>query len=75
MKQNYSKRTWIITAVLAVLSIIVDVLIWLGIWGSGHQLMKDSAVLTIVVSVYILFVSIKEITNKVKEEKKAKEKK
>ena len=74
MNQDYSKKTWILTAVLAVVSIVVDVLLYFGILGNGHQLMKDSAVMTTIVSVYILVVSIKKIIEKTKEEAQNKEK-
>lgn len=66
-KYDYSLKTWILIAVLAVASITVDALIWAGVIGNGHQLMKDTCVITIMVSSYILFESIRGIIKKLKE--------
>ncbi len=68
-KYDYSLKTWIVIAVMAVVCIVVDVLIYTGVLGDGHQLMKDSAVLTIVISGYILFMALRGIVGKLKENK------
>lgn len=66
--KKYSKTTWIVTIVLAVLSISMDVLILTGVWASD-PMMKQSAVLMLVVAAYILFASVKALIAKCKEEK------
>ena len=68
-KYDYSLRTWIIIAVMAVASLIVDVLIYTGVWGGGNQLMKDTTLITTLVAGYILFESVRGIIQKVKEKK------
>ena len=68
-KYDYSLKTWIIIAVMAAVSIVVDVLIFTGVLGGGQQMMKDSAVVTIIISGYILFMSLRGIAEKWKEKK------
>lgn len=68
-KYDYSLKTWIIIAAMAVVCIAVDVLIYTGVLGGGHQMMKDSAVVTIIISGYILFMSLRGIAEKLKEKK------
>ena len=66
-KYDYDLKTWIIIAVFAVVCIVVDILIWTGVLGGGHQIMKDTSVITILVSGYILFESIQGIIKRLKE--------
>ncbi len=72
-QKNYGKPTWIVTIILAILSIVMDVLILTDVWAPGNEMMKQSAVLMLIVAGYILFMSVKALIAKCKEEKEGKE--
>lgn len=68
-KYDYSLKTWILIAVLAVISLVVDALFYTGVWGGDSDLMRDTTLITTLVSGYILFRSVQGIIQKVKENK------
>lgn len=62
---EYSKKTWIFTIVLAIGCIIMDAFIWFNDDG----FMKDTALISFPISVYILYKAIQGLRKKIKEEK------
>ena len=62
---EYSKKTWIVTAVMAVAAIIMDIVVMIV---PKYAMLRETSVLTLVVAVYILIVSIRKIIQKTKEE-------
>lgn len=62
---DYSKRTWIISIVMAVGAIIMDVTLLLGEDG----IMKDTVWMTLPVTVWILYKCIQGLKKKIDEEK------
>ncbi len=62
---DYSKKTWIFTIVLAIGCIVMDAFIWFNDTG----FMKDTALISFPISVYILYKAIQGLIKKIKEEK------
>lgn len=67
--REYSKKTWIVTAVMAVAAIIMDIVVMIV---PKYAMLRETSVLTLVVAVYILIVSIRKIIQKTKEEQENK---
>lgn len=65
---DYSKRVWIITIVMAVGCLAMDIFIWLNEDG----IMKDTVLISLPISVYILYKAIQGLIKKIKEEKEGK---
>ncbi len=63
--QNYSKRVWIISIILAIGCIIMDILFLLGEDG----IIKDTIWMTLPITVYILYKCIQGLKKKIDEEK------
>jgi len=66
--QNYSKKVWIISIIMAIGAIIMDVCIMLGEDG----IMKDTVWMTLPLTVYILYKCIQGLKKKIDEEKNGK---
>lgn len=66
--QDYSKRVWIISIVMAIGMIIMDVALLLGEDG----IMKDTVWMTLPLTVYILYKCIQGLIKKINEEKNGK---
>ena len=66
--QDYSKRVWIISIVMAIGMIIMDVALLLGDDG----IMKDTVWMTLPLTVYILYKCIQGLIKKINEEKNGK---
>ena len=62
---DYSKKTWIISIVMALSAIAMDIAILLG----DNSIMKDTVWMTMPLSVYILFKCIQGLKKKNDEEK------
>ena len=65
--QDYSKKVWIISIIMAIGCVIMDIVIMMGEEG----IMKDTVWITLPVSVYILYKSIQGLIKKIKEEKES----
>jgi len=63
--QDYSKRVWIISIVMAIGCIVMDVFLLLGEDG----IMKDTVWMTLPLTVYILYKCIQGLIRKINEEK------
>ena len=63
--QDYSKRVWIISIIMALGCVIMDIFIMLGEDG----IMKDSVWMTLPLTVYILYKCIQGLKRKLDEEK------
>lgn len=63
--QDYSKRVWIISIIMAVGAIIMDITLLLGEDG----IMKDTVWMTLPLTVYILYKCIQGLKKKIDEEK------
>lgn len=63
--QDYSKRVWIISIVMAIGAIAMDVALLLGEDG----IMKDTVWMTLPLTVYILYKCIQGLIKKINEEK------
>ena len=63
--QDYSKRVWIISIILAIGCIIMDILFLLGEDG----IIKDTIWMTLPITVYILYKCIQGLKKKIDEEK------
>ena len=63
--QDYSKRVWIISIIMAVGAIIMDITLLLGEDG----IMKDTVWMTLPLTVYILFKCVQGLKKKIDEEK------
>ena len=63
--QDYSKRVWIISIIMAIGAIIMDISIMLGEDG----IMKDTVWMTLPLTVYILYKCVQGLIKKIKEEK------
>lgn len=66
--QDYSKRVWIISIVMAIGMIIMDLKLLLGEDG----IMKDTVWMTLPLTVYILYKCIQGLIKKINEEKNGK---
>ena len=64
--REYSKKTWIITAVMAAAAMIMDLVI---LMIPRYTVLRETSVITLVIAGYILIVSIKKIIEKTKQEK------
>lgn len=62
---EYSKKVWIITIIMAVGCIVMDIYIWFTDTG----VMKDTVLISLPISAYILFKGIQGLLKKIKEEK------
>lgn len=62
---DYSKKTWIISIVMAIGCIIMDVALLFGEEG----IMKDTVWMTLPLTVYILFKCVQGLKKKIDEEK------
>lgn len=63
--QDYSKKVWIISIVMAVGCIIMDIALLMGEDG----IMKDTVWMTLPLTVWILYKCIQGLIKKIKEEK------
>ena len=63
--QDYSKRVWIISIIMAIGAIIMDISIMLGEDG----IMKDTVWMTLPLTVFILYKCIVGLKKKIDEEK------
>ena len=66
--QNYSKKVWIISIIMAIGAIIMDISIMLGEDG----IMKDTVWMTLPLTVFILYKCIIGLKKKIDEEKNGK---
>ena len=66
--QDYSKKVWIISIIMAIGCIIMDICFLLGEEG----IMRDSVWMTLPLTVYILYKCIQGLRKKIKEEKEGK---
>lgn len=66
---KYSKKTWIITLVLAAVSIIFDVLVLTGVLGRGDETMESTSRLGLAIAAIAIFYSIKGIIHHIKRER------
>ena len=64
---KYSKKTWISVLVLALISVIYDILTLAGIVGSG--LAQSTAKITLIIGLLGVYYSIRGIVYHVKKEK------
>ena len=62
---DYSKKVWIITIVMAIGCLAMDIFIWFNDTG----FMKDTVIVSLPISVYILYKGIQGLIKKIKEEK------
>ena len=69
--REYSKKTWIVTAIMAVAAIVLDVVF---LASPKYAMMRETSVITIAIAVYVLILSIKKIIEKTKQEKQNQEK-
>ena len=65
LDQDYSKKVWIITIIMAVGCLIMDVYLWFFSEG----VMKDTVLISVPITGYILYKSILGLIKKIKEEK------
>ena len=65
---DYSKKVWIITVVMAIGCIAMDAFIWFNDTG----FMKETVLISVPISVYILYKGIQGLIKKIKEEKEEK---
>lgn len=63
--QDYSKKVWIISIVMAIGAIAMDVVLLLG----ENGIMKDTVWMTLPITVYILYKCIQGLIKKINEEK------
>ena len=63
--QDYSKRVWIISIVMAIGAIVMDIALLMGEDG----IMKDTVWMTLPITVYILYKCIQGLKKKIDEEK------
>lgn len=63
--QDYSKKVWIISIVMAIGAIAMDVVLLLG----ENGIMKDTVWMTLPLTVYILYKCIQGLKKKIDEEK------
>ena len=63
--QDYSKKVWIISIVMAIGAIAMDVVLLLG----ENGIMKDTVWMTLPLTVYILYKCIQGLQKKIDEEK------
>lgn len=63
--QDYSKRVWIISIIMAIGAIIMDIALLMGEDG----IMKDTVWMTLPLTVYILYKCVQGLIKKIKEEK------
>ena len=66
--QDYSKKVWIISIIMAIGAIIMDIALLLGEDG----IMKDTVWMTLPLTVFILYKCIIGLKNKIDEEKNGK---
>ncbi len=71
--KKYSKKTWIIVLVLALISIVWDLLTLTGVWGAADSSMASMSKLTLVIGLLGVYYSIRGIVYHVKKEKEDKE--
>ena len=62
---EYSKKVWIITIIMAIGCLAMDIFIWLNEDG----MMKDTVYISLPITLYILYKSVKGLIKKIKEEK------
>ena len=63
--QDYSKRVWIISIIMAIGAIAMDIYFILG----DDPIMKDTVYFTLPLTAYILFKCVQGLIKKIKEEK------
>ena len=66
--QDYSKKVWIISIIMAIGAIIMDIALLMGEDG----IMKDTVWMTLPLTVFILYKCIIGLKNKIDEEKNGK---
>ena len=62
--QDYSKRVWIISIIMAIGAIAMDI----GLLPGEDGIMKDTVWMTLPLTVYILYKCIQGLIKKIKEE-------
>ena len=62
---DYSKKVWIITIIMAIGCLIMDAVIWF----TDEGIMKDTVIISVPISGYILYKGIQGLIKKIKEEK------
>ena len=62
---EYSKKVWIITIIMAIGCLAMDIFIWFNDEG----LMKDTVIVSLPISLFILYKGIQGLIKKIKEEK------
>ena len=68
--KEYSKKTWIITAIMAVIAIIMEIAVMVM---PRYTILRESSPFTLAIAVVILLVSLKKIIEKSKQEKEGKD--
>ena len=68
--QDYSKKVWIISIIMAIGCIIMDIYFML----SEDGIMKDTVWMTLPLTVYVLYKCIQGLRKKISEEKNSDEK-
>ena len=66
--QDYSKKVWIISIIMAIGCIAIEILIITG----ENTVMKEMSWITLPVAVFILYKSVVGLMKKIKEEKEGK---
>lgn len=59
--EKYSKKTWIAVLVIAVISVLVDVLILTKVIDAGDDAVQSTSVLTLVIGIVGLYYGIRGI--------------
>ena len=71
--KKYSKKTWIIVLVMALISIIWDVLTLTGVWRAADSSMASMSKITLVIGILGVYYSVRGILYHIKKEKEDKE--
>jgi len=66
---KYSKKSWIITLIFALVSIVIDVLILTGVIGGGDETVESTSRLGLAIGAIAIFYSVKGILHHVKKER------
>ena len=66
--RRYSKKTWIAVLVIALISIVVDILIWAGVLNAGEGI-AGSITVSLVIALMGVYYSIRGILYHVKKDK------
>lgn len=66
---KYSKKTWIATLVLGLVSIVVDILLMTGVLKAGGEVVESTTTLTLIIGLMAVYYSIRGIVYHVKKDK------